>query len=296
MVMDIPQGAQAAGLQQEFGPYTSDRVAFSACHILDYPTQLTLGAWDGFDVVFSVEFCWSVPCCPLSLYPLTWHAAILKRLEASNSGTLESPVNIELPPRSFLNNFPDITPKKCAYVLKDVEQAVRHATGLITIMKNAIIAKTGPGPHSSLFFGHYSTLLCESLRPLLLLQASWPVYVDMGVTSTIQAALDLATAESSSDIATAQSRSDKKGFAASQRASNALALLCSDILENPQLLLSEEDAAPSLRRVVSLAFVYLAKEAVNSRPLSTLIGYRLVPHVTKLASEIPSEHGDLLVS
>jgi hypothetical protein len=208
-------------------------------------------------------------------------------LEANDSGTLESLGKIELPPRSFLDTFPDITPKKCSYVLRDVEQAVRHATGLLTIIKNAIIAKSGPEPHSSLFFGHYSTLLCEALRPLMLFQASWPVHVDMGVTLTIQAALDLATVQSSSD---------KHKFTASQRASNALALLCSDMLENPQLLLCDEDFASALRRVMSLAFVYLAKEAGKSRPLSTLIGYRLVPQVTKLASEIPNEHGDLLVS
>jgi hypothetical protein len=224
--------------------------------------------------------------CVLLFIFLTWYTAIIKRLEATDSGTLNSVVEIQLPPKPFLDSFPDVTPKRCSYVLKDFEQAVRHATGLLTIIKNAIVSKAGPEPQSSLFFGHYSALICESLRPLMSLQALWPTHLDMGIASTVQAALD---------IAVAQSDSDKQGFTATQRASTALAILCSDVIENQQLLLSDEDTGRALRRVICLALVYLAKEAIKSRPLSTLIGYRLVSPVTKLVSELPSDQGDLLV-
>ncbi|KAK0655783.1 hypothetical protein B0T16DRAFT_487236 [Cercophora newfieldiana] len=214
-------------------------------------------------------------------------AAILRRLEATRYDTLDSLVNIQLPPRPFLDTFPEVTPKKCSYVLKDLEQAVRHATGLVTIIKGAVIGRTGPEPHSSLFFSHYSSLLCESLHPLLSLQALWPAYIDVGIASTVQAALD---------IATAQRNPEKQGFTSIQRANTVLAILCSDLLESPRLLLSDEDSGPALRRVICLALVHLAKEAVGSRSLSTLISYRLVPHVAKLASEAPAEHADLLKS
>jgi len=172
------------------------------------------------------------------------------------------------------------------YVLKDFEQAVHHATGLVAIIKNAILTNAGRQPQSSLFFGHYSASLCESLRPLMSLQASWPAHVDMGIASTIQVALDLATA---------QSCSEKLGFTASQRASTALAILCSDIFENSQLLLSDENTGQALRRVICLSLIHLANEAISYRPMSTLIRYRLVSQVAKLTPDIPGAQSDLLV-
>ena len=200
---------------------------------------------------------------------------VLPYLKAAGSAPGDA-VDIELPPKAFWVTMPNAAPQRCSYTLKEPDHAVRLATGVFTVMKDAILSSARAQPYSSSLFDHYSVWLWDTLQPLVRLQASWPPPVEVGLASTLQTALDLAAAQRSS-----------RGldFVVSQKAKMGLAGVCSEMIEQPQRLISDDGDGPSLRRVLCLALVHLAKETIVNRPLSILIASRLIPRATQLTGE-----------
>ncbi|KAK0703579.1 hypothetical protein B0T26DRAFT_658923 [Lasiosphaeria miniovina] len=68
--------------------------------------------------------------------------AILARLRTvAHSPQAEFHPAIELPPQSLLQSFSDVVPQKCSYTIRRAEHAIRHASGLLSIIKNTISPK-----------------------------------------------------------------------------------------------------------------------------------------------------------
>ncbi|KAK3363362.1 phosphatidyl inositol 3-kinase-like protein [Lasiosphaeria hispida] len=200
----------------------------------------------------------------LMQYFKTNFTTLLARIKGYEAG---SSVKVELPPTAVMETFSEATPQRCTYTLNRIEYAVRHAAGLLAIIKGATLSKPGPHSQPSLLLGHHSVWLWDSLQHLVALQTPWPTHVDIGLASTLQMALDLATTQH--DLG-------GLGFVVSQKADTGLATMCSDIFNQPQQLLSEEENGAALRRVACHAAMYLAKQALAHRPLSTLVASRLV--------------------
>ncbi|KAK0729999.1 phosphatidyl inositol 3-kinase-like protein [Lasiosphaeris hirsuta] len=209
----------------------------------------------------------------LMQYFKTNFTAILARVKGNEAA---SSVNVELPPRSVLQAFSEVAPQKCTYTLNCIEDAVRHAAGLLAIIKGAALSKPGPHSQPSLLFGHHSVWLWDSLQKLVALQTPWPAHIDIGLASTLQMALDLATA---------QHGLGGLGFIVSQKANTGLAIICSGIFDQPQQLLSEEENGVALRRVACHAAMHLAKQTLAHRPLSTLVASRLIITALQVTSQ-----------
>lgn len=213
--------------------------------------------------------------------------AVIKGLRRRIPAAIDSQVDIELPPEPFFQDYPTVMPKKCSYTLDSFQHAVRHAAGLITIIKNIVLADHGPQPRLTAMFGSYTVWLSDCIQPLVSIQASWPPHMDLRIASTIQVVADLASKPSSlegQDIVT------------SHKVNTALVLALIELSEHSQQLFNDGGSGPVLRRVLPAALVHLANAALNHRPLSVLITSRLSKRLRTAALESPGTAGtDLMV-
>ncbi|KAK1750228.1 protein kinase rad3 [Echria macrotheca] len=193
-------------------------------------------------------------------------AATIKELRSIAPTADDSPVNIQLPVESFFAHFPGVGPSRCSYTLETFDQGVRHASGLLAIMKNAILAGFSESTQIAMIYRRYAAWLSDIIQPLVALQVSWPPYLDLGLTSTVQAAMELAIR---------QSVSEGPECVVYQKANTALVLALIELAEQPQHIFGEDPANPELQRIVAESLIHLAGASLVHRPLFVLIGSRL---------------------
>lgn len=208
--------------------------------------------------------------------------ATIKGLKSRIPSAINSQVDIEVPPEPFFQDYPTVIPKKCSYTLDSFEHAVRHAAGLVTIMKNIVLADYGPQPRLTTIFGSYAVWLSDCIQPLVSLQCSWPSHMDLRIASTIRAVADLASKPSSLE---------GQDMVTSQKANTALVLALIELSEQPHQLFNDDSSGPVLRGVLPAALVHLASAALNHRPLSVLIASRLSKQLRTAALESPGTPG-----
>lgn len=186
----------------------------------------------------------------------------------------ESPVEIKLPPDALFETLLDTVPQGCTFTLPDAEHALRHATSLLTILKNVILPKNES--HASLLYGQNLVWLLDSLQSLSSILAVWPTSLGVGSAPVVQMALDLAEAHATF-----------RGTEATlyHKANSVLALVCADFFQNPSRLLAEDEDGLSLRRVLCVALIHLAKATADHEPTSRLVASGLLASAQRVVSE-----------
>ncbi|KAK3693605.1 hypothetical protein B0T22DRAFT_401698 [Podospora appendiculata] len=213
---------------------------------------------------------------PLMKYFQANLATILAQLNTTTLLPRDPPIEIELPSKDFfLKTLAfDAPPKGCSFVVKTLEQAVRHAIGLLAIIKYAVLQNNGS--RLSPNFGHVTTWLLDVLQPLASVQSAWPMPPDVSLTPIIQIALHIATTQGSSHMTDA---------ILCQKANSVLVAVCCEAFEQSQQLLSQDQNGEALRKVTCTALIHLANEVITHRPISRLVISRLLSPAQRLVSE-----------
>jgi len=199
--------------------------------------------------------------------------AILARFKLTIPSARE-PFEIKLPPEAFLETLPNGAPRGCTFSLRDAEHAIRHALSLLAIIKGAIASNDS---QALLLYGQNLVWLLDTLQPLSSILVSWPTPLGVGLAPLVQIAVDLAEAHASF------LRPDDAVLY--HKVSAALALVCSDLLQNPKPLLAEDEDGVSLRRTFCFALLQLAKASVDHAPTSRLVASGLLASAQELVSE-----------
>ncbi|KAK3335428.1 hypothetical protein B0T19DRAFT_489276 [Cercophora scortea] len=213
---------------------------------------------------------------PLMKYFQANLATILAKLNTTTLLPRNAPIEIELPSKDFfLKTLAfDTPPQGCSFVVTTLEQAVRHAIGLLAIIKNAVLPHNGS--QISPTFGHVTTWLLDVLQPLASVQSAWPMPPDVSLTPIVRIALHTAATQGSLSMTDA---------ILCQKANSVLVAVCTEVFEQSQQLISQEKSGESLRDVTCAALIHLAKEAIAHRPISRLVIWRLLTPAQTLVSE-----------
>ncbi len=146
---------------------------------------------------------------------------------------------------------------------------------LLAIIKEAVVSTES---QASLLYRQNLVWLLDTLQPLHSILVSWPTPLGVGLAPVLQVAVDLAEAHTSA-------RGPESVL--HHKASAALALVCSDFVQHPKLLLAEDEDGASLRRVFCFSLLQLAKAAADYAPTSRLIASGLTFFAQRLVSENP---------
>ncbi len=144
---------------------------------------------------------------------------------------------------------------------------------LLAIIKGAV---TSTVSQASLLYRQNLVWLLDTLQPLQSILVRWPTPLGVGLAPVLQVAVDLAEAHTSARGPDAVLH---------HKASAALALVCSDFVQHPKLLLAEDEDGASLRRVFCFSLLQLAKAAADYAPTSRLIASGLTFSAQRLVSD-----------
>ncbi|KAK4682269.1 serine/threonine-protein kinase M1 [Podospora pseudoanserina] len=197
---------------------------------------------------------------PLMQYFRAILNSILDIFDPNSSTTRTSPLQIELPPSAFLKSVSETPILNCTFPLQGEENAIHFATSLLSIIQRAIIP--GPEANISVLYGNHTIWVLDLFQPLSLLVATLPVPSETRVSKIVQMSLELAEAYNELGATDAIFK---------HKANATLALVCNNVIKNPQQLLTQGDEGVDARRVMCLAFVHLAKAAIAHAPTSSLI-------------------------
>ncbi|KAK0671217.1 hypothetical protein QBC41DRAFT_344886 [Cercophora samala] len=211
---------------------------------------------------------------PLMQYFQVILDSILDIFNPNSSTTRTSPLEIELPPSSFLKSVSDNPILDCTFTLQGEENAIHFATGVLSIIQRAIIPKSEA--NVSVLYGNHTIWVLDLFQPLSLLVATLPIPTDTGVSKVVQMSLELAEAYSGLGATDAIFK---------HKANATLALVCNNLIKNPQQLLVQDDEGVNARRVMCLAFVHLAKASIAHAPTSCLISCGLLGSAQVLSME-----------
>lgn len=182
---------------------------------------------------------------------------------------------MKLPPEAFYETLPHGAPRPCKFKIRDAEHAIRHAMSLLAITKGLAISAN---PQALLLYGQTTVWLLDILQSITPMLVSWPTPLGVGLAPTLQIAVDLAEALNCAGGPDA---------VLYHKSNAALALACSDLLQHPKLLLSEDQEGTCLRRVFCFSLLQLTNAAVDHAPTSRLIDSSLVSSAQRLVSENP---------
>jgi serine/threonine-protein kinase ATR len=185
-------------------------------------------------------------------------------------------MEIKLPPKAFLESFSDGTPRGCTFALRDAEQAARHAISLLAIIRATVISKSDS--RASLLYGQDLVWLLDSLQSWASALTSWPTSLGFSLDTILQITIDLVEAHSVSRD------SDMVLY---HKAGAVLALVCTDLSQNPKSLLAEDEDGVTLRRVFCLALLWLGRASHDHVPTSRLVASSLIPSAHRLVLENP---------
>ncbi|KAK3330577.1 hypothetical protein B0H66DRAFT_579779 [Apodospora peruviana] len=185
-----------------------------------------------------------------------------------------SSLKIELPSKAFLETLGlYITPRRCSFTIRGSEQALRHALGLVAIIKSAILPQTGS--QVSFLYKHTLIWLLDCFHPLASHLIARPI--DGGLVSLLQMAVELAAAHGSSDGV--DSVLSLKAYA-------TLVAVCCCVFEKPRCFLKEDESSLVLRGAICSALIQLARGAIIHRPTSRLVITRLIAPAQQLVLDI----------
>ncbi|KAK4200596.1 hypothetical protein QBC40DRAFT_68990 [Triangularia verruculosa] len=211
---------------------------------------------------------------PLVQYFQTTLDAIFDIFKPNASSTRRSPPEIELPPSVFLKSILGDSTQGCTFTLEGEENAIRFATNLLSLMKSVVVP--GPEPNISVLYGSHPIWIMDLLQSLSTLVATLPIPSDSRVSTVVQMSLDLAEAYSGLGAADAIFK---------HKANATLALICNNVIRNPQQLLGENDEGSNTRRVLCLAFFHLAEASIAHVPTSCLISCGLLGSAQVISME-----------
>ncbi|KAK4219053.1 hypothetical protein QBC37DRAFT_469608 [Rhypophila decipiens] len=203
--------------------------------------------------------------------------AVLDYLKTLDQSQPDQSVRLDLPPDTYRKAFAldiDSQPRRCTYTIRGRETLLRHATGLISIVHDAIINKTNV--QVPLLFSHNLVWFLDCFLPIVSQLVVVVQPLDFDLTTTIRMALDLAVA---------QNNSDGVASVLSLKANANLVTVCCAMFGQPDSLLVDDDRGEALRRVICSALIQLAKGAIMHRPTSRLIVTRLITPALQLVSE-----------
>ena len=190
-------------------------------------------------------------------------------------------IEIDLPPEAVVTalvgnrSFP--ARNGCNYTIQGIEQAVRHAIGLLGVIKGAIISKSNPQRLD--FYRQHTAWLLDSLISCNNLRAGLASSHEIDANSLVQIALDLLTAYR--DI------SDAMDSVVTEKIYSVLAMLCTQLLTEAHGLLGDDENRISLRRAICVAMANLVRGAIEHRYISMIISSRLIGPLQNLVSEYP---------
>ncbi|KAK3987423.1 hypothetical protein QBC44DRAFT_351810 [Cladorrhinum sp. PSN332] len=200
--------------------------------------------------------------------------AILDKFKSTKSTTSKTAAEICLPPTNFLDDFPKPLSQECSFALRGNENALRLTISLLTIIKKAVTSSSES--QISLFYGHNSGWIIDSLQPLSSLVAAWPIPLEIGLAPVVGTALEFAEIYSSVD---------QVDIPLLDKANASLIFVCNAIIQTSQQLLSEEEQGVELRRVLCLALIHLAKISISHQSISHLIVSGLLNSARTLVSD-----------
>ncbi|KAK0737526.1 hypothetical protein B0T21DRAFT_450641 [Apiosordaria backusii] len=211
---------------------------------------------------------------PLMQYFQAMLDSIFDLFNPSSSTVRLSPLEIELPPNTFFKSISSDPILGCTFTLLGEENAIRFATSLLSIVKSAVVP--GSEANVSVLYGSHPIWVLDFLQPLSLLVATLPVPSDTKISTVVRMALDLAEAYSELGATDAIFK---------HKANATLALVCNNVIRNPEQLLAEGDEGLDARRVMCLAFIHLAKASIAHAPTSCLISCGLLGFAQTLVME-----------
>ncbi|KAK4181386.1 hypothetical protein QBC36DRAFT_366889 [Triangularia setosa] len=211
---------------------------------------------------------------PLMQYFQATLDSVLDLFNPNSSMSRKSPLEIELPPNAFLKSVSGDPILGCTFTLQGEENAIRFATSLLFIIHSAIFP--GSEANVSVLYGNHPIWILDLFQPLSLLVATLPVPSDTRASRVVQMSLDLAEAYSELGATDAIFK---------HKANATLALVCNNMVRNPQQLLAEDSEGLDVRRVLCLAFIHLAKASVAHAPTSCIISCGLLGSAQILVME-----------
>ncbi len=214
-------------------------------------------------------------------YCLTASAALVTLIRAKGPFVNEDGfLELDLPPRGLVKSLLSsrYSPGRdgCTYTINDIGQAVNHAMGLLTMIKCAILPKHGVLLE---FYSQHTPWLLDSL--LSCNEARFAVSNSAAVTAApiIQLSLDL--------LHTYGVLTDEISSTVAQKIYTLLAMLCSQTLTEIDGLVADNESGTSLRRVLCLAVIHLAKGAIKYKNVSMILSSRLMGPLHQLVMDNP---------
>lgn len=168
-------------------------------------------------------------------------------------------------------------PQSCFYTINSVDQAVRHAMGLLYVIRDA--ALPNEALESTGLFSQQVVWLLDSLFSLFESRIYWSRAVGVSTLAFVEFVSEV--------LSTSHSN---YGFNAviHQKAYALLVFFCAGVIKNPRDILDEGEDRSAARQRLCVAFIQLAGESLKHKPIARLVKSQLVAPLKGFTAENPT--------